>query len=739
MTSGRIHTPPAVVAGPRWILSALAAILIAAAIAFSPALRAPFQFDDIASIPGNPTINSAWPPPTAFSPPNGITVSGRPVVNYSLALNHALDAAVGIDHSSAASSQDATTSFHVVNLALHLICGLILFGIIRRTVRAHDGASTSSTRADIIALLVAGAWLLHPIQTEAVDYVIQRTELLVSLFLATTLYASIRAWDARTRRGRLAWYALGVVACLLGMGSKEVMIGAPIVVILYDRAFRLPAWRDLLADNDMRRWFYIALLATEAWLFSLIASGARMDTVGLSLGLTWQQYFYSQMWAIGHYVRLLAWPAGFSYDYGQQPVRGAAGIVGLVGLTASGILTLVAWSRPRWRWFAFVGSAFFILLAPSSSFVPIRTEIAAERRIYLASACFILLVVLGAEQLWKNRPRGQGRQQAARSMALVAGAIMLLLAVLTFRRSALYGDPEALWRDATVVTPSNARAWENLAAVILKKDAARMHESEGLLEHAIAVDSTYATSWTNLADIELQQNRVDSATNLLEHVLRINPALVDASARLGGVLVKKGEPARAIPLLERVVQSFPTDESLVMLGEAYAGVGRRDEAFAALRRASDINPRRGDVAGAVGAELLEQGHPDQAIAFLERAAGSAGDSGFGSAYLSLAFAELGRGDESVAAASAAVAKTAPDLRSFMALGRAMFILQRTADAERFFGAAVKLAPADPEALTRLGLAEAAAGRKDSATTLFNRALLARPGYQPALNALKAPH
>jgi hypothetical protein len=125
------------------------------------------------------------------------------------------------------------------------LSGLLLFGVIRRTARKVHSARWSLS-PDTLAALVTVIWLVHPLQTEAVDYVIQRTELLVSLCYLATLYASIRAWDAATRRAIAGWSVASVAACFVGMASKEVMASAPLAVILYDRAFCATSWRDVL-------------------------------------------------------------------------------------------------------------------------------------------------------------------------------------------------------------------------------------------------------------------------------------------------------------------------------------------------------------------------------------------------------------------------------------------------------------------------------------------------------------
>jgi len=268
---------------PRVRLWPALALVIATGLAYSPAVNAPFQFDDIESIATNATIRRLWPPSVPLHPPAGVAVSGRPVVNYSLALNYALNAQVGVDQRPDPDGPYKTFGFHLANLAVHLLCGFLLFGIVRRTLRSPRLGAPWRADADPIAWIVTSLWLLHPIQAEAVNYLIQRTELLVSAFYLGTLYAAIRAWDAATPRSRARWYAVAIIACLLGMGSKEVMVTAPLMVLLYDRTFRSSSWRDALGAATGRRWFYVLLTSTMGVSLWSILSGSRADTVGFPL------------------------------------------------------------------------------------------------------------------------------------------------------------------------------------------------------------------------------------------------------------------------------------------------------------------------------------------------------------------------------------------------------------------------------------------------------------------------
>jgi protein O-mannosyl-transferase len=714
------------------------ATVCAAVLAFSPALRAPFQFDDTASIPGNTSIRRLWPPSIPLHPPGGGTaVSGRPVVNYSLAINYAINEWLGVDQAPGAGGPSETLGFRIVNLLIHLVCGALLFGIIRRTLRTGRVGDAWAGSAEYVAGAVSCVWLLHPIQTEAVDYLIQRTELMVSGFYLATLYASIRGWDATTRRASLGWYALAITACVLGMGSKEVMISAPLIVILYNRAFRGTSWREVIGLGGVRPWFYAALAVTCVIPVASVVSGARSSTAGFGRGMAWYQYLLSQGWAIPHYVRLLVWPRGFTFDYGQAPVAGWVPVLGLIVLGLCVVATLAAWTRAdRWGWFGFLGAWFFLLLAPSSSVVPIRTEIAAERRVYLASAALFVLIVAGIEWLRRRVMERAPNPILGRHRQWALAAIVALLVVLTFQRSRAYADPEVLWRDVAQRVPTNPRGLDNLAAAVLRSGPTRRAEAEALLRQAIAVDSNYLPAWSNLAVVVGDANRPGEAQQLLEHALRINPLYVRGTEQLGILLASTGQDARAIPLLERDVAEAPREEPLLALASAYVGVGRRNDAAEAFRRVLELDPDRTDVMRNLGGVLVEEGKGADALPYLEQAASLEPGSGFGLALLGLAEAELGRRDDAAAAAQAAAARAGGDVDALILAGRAMVVAGREKEAETYLSEAVTLSPSNPEALTRLGDVELALRNPDEAREFLKRALSVDPEYVPALRAME---
>src|SRR6185312_11084012 len=165
----------------------------------------------------------------------------RPVLNLSLAVNYAI-------------SGPDPWSYHALNLAIHVGAALCLFGLIRRTAGPA-----------LLAFAVALLWAVHPLQSEAVMYIVQRAESMMALFYLLTMYGFVRGLQGVHRT---AWLAVSWTACLLGMGTKEVMVSAPVIVFLYDRTFAAgtfaEAWR-------LRKRYYLALAATWIPLLAFVA------------------------------------------------------------------------------------------------------------------------------------------------------------------------------------------------------------------------------------------------------------------------------------------------------------------------------------------------------------------------------------------------------------------------------------------------------------------------------------
>ena len=168
---------PALNSSRAGIFVAAALLIVAALAAWANSFRGPFIFDDLPAIVENTTIRTLALPDALAPPHTGQPANGRPLVNFSFALNWAVG---GAD----------VRGYHVLNLAIHALAALALFGVVRRTLRSRPLAAKFAADATPLAFALAALWMLHPLQTESVTYIAQRAESLAGLCLLLTLYAS---------------------------------------------------------------------------------------------------------------------------------------------------------------------------------------------------------------------------------------------------------------------------------------------------------------------------------------------------------------------------------------------------------------------------------------------------------------------------------------------------------------------------------------------------------------------
>ena len=526
---------------------------------------------------------------------------------------------------------------------------------------------------------------------------------------------------------RLRWWSLAIAGSLLGMASKEVMLTAPVVLVLFDRAFLYPSWRSIW-ESRPRRWLYAGVTITAAIPIFLMAHGARGGTVGFDLGMNWYRYAYTQAILVPRYVGLMFWPASLSYDYGQRPLHGPLGLPGLAAIAVAVAATVMAWRSERWRGLGFLGAFFFIVLSPSSSIVPISTEVGAERRMYLASAAVLLVVALGCMSVFRS---SRGRK----FLAAVVPLVMIALFARTFVRSREYTTPEALWSGALSVVPTNARAYNSLAGFSIRSTPPRLDVADSLFREAIAVDSAFTPAWTGRGAIAVKLARLDEAEAFLGHALALAPGDSEATTQLGRVFVANGKPDRALPLLLAVAKRFPSSEALTDVGTAYLTLGAVDSAVATLGRAARLDSMNATALNYLSGALVEVGRGGEAVPYATRAVQLQPNAGLPLGLLALACAQSGDSNCATRVAQAAVQGSPNNPMVLVFAGRALQTIGRNADAAQFFAEAVRLDPRDTQAMTRLGTVLASLGRNGEAVAWFRRALTIAPGYAPAQQGL----
>jgi len=553
-------------------------IVLAALAAYHNSFSGPFILDDVAATTDNPSIRHLG---SALSPPSVSGVGGRPFLNLTYALNYALGGT-------------EVWGYHAFNLIIHMLAGLTLFGLVRRTLTSRLIARRSEIsnrrfevpEATLLALAVAVLWVVHPLQTEAVTYVSQRAESVMALFYLLTLYCFIRSQESgdRSQEKRSGfrplasslWSLASIFACLLGVLTKETIITAPVMVFLYDRTFVAGSFREAWR----LRWrYYLGLAGTWLPLAGLMA-GLHHREVGFGQGVTWWSYALTSCRSVVLYLKLAIWPNPLVFDYGAEVIHNTAGILPCVLVVVVFLAGLVIALR-RWPAIGFAGAWFFVILAPTTSLVPIAQEPTADHRVYLSLAAVIGLVVLGL-YTWIGR----------RSL-IVFAAMAVGLGWLSVRRNEDYRSEVAIWNDTVVKCPGNSRACYNLGNE-LEKIPHQTSEAISAYEAALRINHDYAEADNNLG-IALANlpGRLPDAMAHFEEAIRIKPDYAEAHNNLA--LVLAGIPGRLPDAISEYEAALRIDPNFARahynLGLALANTpGRLSEAIAEYEAALRINP-----------------------------------------------------------------------------------------------------------------------------------------------------
>ena len=559
-------------------------IVVATVLAYSGALSAPFVFDDRGTIVDNRSIEDLWSR-RVLNAPHETPVAGRPVVNVSFAVNYALDGR-------------QVEGYRLTNIGIHVLCALALFGLARRTALSVNAAFA-------VALL----WAVHPLASEAVDYVTQRTESLMALFYVLTLYCARRAYGGKSHAAR--WEIASVIACALGMASKESMVTAPLAVLLYDRVFLFDGWHTALRT---RQRLYAGLAGTWVLLAALVASAPRNLSAGFTAhdANSWT-YLLNQAVMITRYLRLSLWPRDLVLYYGW-PLPVTLPDVWLQGLLVLGLLALTAFALYRAPRVGILGAWFFLTLAPTSSILPIATEVGAERRMYLPLIAIVALVVLA----WVRYVR----RPALHPVALAVTA--LLLGSATYARTNEYASSLTLaettherWptpASHSMLGTELAAAGRFAAAETHLRAAAPVHpparyylgtvlNAQGQRAEAIEQFRAFIASQppeldqvvqarSLLADALTKEGRLDEAAAEYRAVLARDPNDGQALVLLGQIALRHQRFEEAIDLFRRGSAARPNDASaMVSLGIAYGSLGRLDDAIGAFEKALAVDPQ----------------------------------------------------------------------------------------------------------------------------------------------------
>ncbi|MBI5864201.1 MAG: tetratricopeptide repeat protein [Planctomycetes bacterium] len=576
---------------------------VAVLLTYANTFRGPFVFDDIPSIVRNEGLRTLWPAWRAagLDCKDDITIAGRPLVAYSLALNYAIS---GLD----------IWSYRVGNLLIHIAAALLLWDLLRRLL-ARPRSAGAVGGVEAIAFVAALCWCVHPLNAAAVTFVVQRAESLMGAFFLLTVLASVRSIGSGRR---LVWEIVAVVACALGMACKEVMAVAPLAVLLIDRTLFAGGFAQALKQ---RRRLYGGLAAAWLILIPLVLSSPRATiATAMSDSLSPLAYFKIQIWAITRYLRLCVWPSDLVLDYGSTTIGVEHPITTpLLGACGALLLLLAAWTAwglVRNRPAALLGAWYFLLLAPSSSVIPLPHEPVAEHRMYLPLAAVIVATTMLIHRVLAKVSRSA--LTTTRGVVVLGFALAAVLGLRTWQRNALFSDEARLFAADVAAFPSNVRARSNLALALLARE--RIEEARAQYDAALRVRPDDAESLTGVGGILLRQGRYEESIAFSRRAVGVRPNSAAALSNLGEALFWAQRPRMAIPHLEQSLQlEAGSAATMAILGDCLATVGRHTEAVAWFRRSLALDPSDAAVHVDLARCLDAQGMRAEALRSLDEA------------------------------------------------------------------------------------------------------------------------
>jgi len=680
------HGSPPTPRGPSVLIGGTL-VALAVLAAYCSSLSGPFIFDDSSAIGNNPTIRHLWAIGSLLSPPGGGSpVQSRPVINLTLAINYALGG-------------EQVFGYHLFNLGVHIVAALTLLGVVRRTLVLPVFGERFGAGATGYATAIALLWGLHPLNTEAVTYTIQRTESLFSMFYLLTLYCCIRGYGAGDAKG---WFAAAIGSCLVGMGCKEAMVTAPVMVLLYDRVFVTRSWKEVFR----RRWgLYAGLAATWILLGLLLvrSSGSRGIAAGFGLGMTLWEYTRTQLWAVSHYLRLAFWPSGLVLDYGTWMARAPGEIVpGAIVVAVLIAATLAAYFR--WPWAGYLGTWFFVILSPSSSVIPLVAQTVAEKRMYLPLAAVTALVVFAGGAAGKRLlarmawPEPLHRRRAAALAVAAVACVAVALGSLTVLRNRDYRSDLAIWDDTVRKRPENRRAYFNRSCI-----------------------------YGNLRAWDKMITDCDKA-------IELGPDYVDAYLNRGNAYSSKGDRNRALADYSKAIELQPAmAHAYINRGVTYSETGAYDRAIQDFTKALALQPgladaysNRATVWHALGQYAQAVQDCDQALALAPDLAGAYSNRGD-------AYSGLGETDRALADYSKAVELGLASASLYLNRGNVYRSKDDTGRALADYSKAIEIKPDLTDAYNNRGTLYVLSGDYAGAVRDFTKAIALEPDFTLAYN------
>ncbi|MBT4485778.1 MAG: tetratricopeptide repeat protein [Candidatus Latescibacteria bacterium] len=617
---------PHVIVFPR--IYSLLLIGVLGLIIYSNTFNSSFHFDDLSSITENIDIRDVHDVKTIWN-----YMDRRFVAYYSFAINYHFNR---LD----------VFGYHIVNVTIHLLASFMVWWLTLLTLSTPVMRRESiSSYKNLIALGCGLVFVSHPLQTQAVTYIVQRLASLATLFYLASLCLYLSARMTKQRRVAPLFFAGSVAAALLGIFTKEIVFTLPFSILLYEiYFFRTGEQRILAVFKNKKFWlysipFFMFLLILPA-LLSFDPSSVLVSVTSqrhLDPPLTNAIYTMTQFRVFVTYIRLLFLPIYQNIDYDFPASLSFFEVSTLAGFLFLITLLIIAVRLfSNYRLVSF-GIVWFFLTSSVEAFKPLGNVI-FEHRLYLPMFGFSV-VLTGALYyiLWKKN---------VRIVAAILLALVLCNSILTYRRNKVWKDDFTLWSDTSKKSPEKARPYSSLGfaydragkyneaiqsyrkALSINPDYSRAYYNLGntlsrlgRVEEAIAsyreairAKPNYPEAYCNLGNTQSSLGRFDEAIVQFQKALEIDPRHTKAYYNLGNVLSRMGRPEEAVNEYRNALRINPNyADAYYNMGNTYYRMNKVDDAISAYRSALQVNPNYSIVYNNLGNALFYQGKVEEAV------------------------------------------------------------------------------------------------------------------------------
>jgi tetratricopeptide (TPR) repeat protein len=561
-------------------------------VIYSNTFTSPFILDDLIRIEENPVIRVG-----EFSIPRIIKAGfdsskSRPIAFISFALNHSLH-------------QYDVFGYHVLNISIHILAGFCLYLFIKTTFRIPT-LQSRYTHTDMLAFFAALIWLVHPIQTQSVTYIVQRMTSMASLFFILSLLFYAYGRLAENRRKTLLWWIVSAASWLLSLGCKQISAVLPLCVFLYEWFF----FQGLSKQWFRRNLKYLLGVIAFFILLFLVYTGFSPWEKIKSLHDYAQHEFsvaqrlLTQFRVILLYISLILLPLSgrLNLDYDLALSRSLIDPIStlLCLIAIGGMVALALYLAKKERLISFCILWFFANHLIESSILPLA--IIFEHRNYLPTMMVGLIpVVLVYRYITLDWLK----------MSLLA-LLVAVLAVGTYQRNRVWESEISLWSDVIKKSPNKARPHFNLGAAYSKQN--RSEEAVPFYKRALEINPNLAESHVNLGKALEQQNKVDEAFDHYKTALKLKPNLPEAHTNIGSILAKKGRTEEATQHFQSALEIRPHyAPAHVNLARALIEKGRLDEALTHYYQAIQFEPDTVAAHNDLGSIYMNRGETEKAI------------------------------------------------------------------------------------------------------------------------------